>query len=55
MKRFITLSLCLCGALSCAVADDTINSAMSAAPASISADARIMDWDFNVIREGSNG
>ena len=55
MKRFNALVLGLCTALGCAAADDTINSAMSAAPASISADARIMDWDFNVIREGSNG
>ena len=35
--------------------DDPIQSAMSAAPASISADAAVMDWDLNVLREGSNG
>ncbi len=56
MKRFNALGLGLCVAFGCAAADDAIvTSAMSAAPASISADARIMDWDFNVIREGSNG
>jgi hypothetical protein len=56
MKRFNALGLGLCVAFGCAAADDAIvASAMSAAPASISADAAIMDWDFNVIREGSNG
>ncbi len=35
-------------------ADDPIQSARSAAPASISADATIMDWDLNVVQEGSN-
>ena len=37
-----------------APADDPIQSALSAAPASISADATVMDWEFNVVREGSN-
>lgn len=32
-----------------------IESAMSAAPASISAEATVMDWEFNVLREGTNG
>ena len=35
--------------------DEAIASAMSAGPSSISADAAIMDWDMNVLREGSNG
>ena len=35
--------------------DDQIRSAESAGPASISAEARIMDWEFSVLREGSNG
>ena len=34
--------------------DDPIQVAMSAAPASISADATVMDWELNVLREGSN-
>ena len=34
--------------------DDPIQSARSAAPASISAEATVMDWDLNVISEGSN-
>ncbi len=56
MKRVTALTLGLYVAFGCAAADDPIvASAMSAAPASISADAAIMDWDFNVIREGSNG
>ena len=32
-----------------------IESAMSAAPASISADAQIVDWDMNELRAGTNG
>ena len=35
-------------------AQDTVANARSAAPASISADATIMDWDLNVVQEGSN-
>ena len=38
-----------------AVAQDAIKNAMSAAPASISNDARIVDWDMNELRAGSNG
>jgi hypothetical protein len=34
--------------------DDPIAVAMSAGPASISAEATIMDWDMNVLREGTN-
>ena len=32
-----------------------IESAMSAAPASVSADARIVDWGMNELRPGTNG
>ena len=35
-------------------ATDPIQNAMSAGPSSISTEARIMDWNFDVIREGSN-
>ncbi|MDT8436655.1 MAG: hypothetical protein RRA92_07850 [Gemmatimonadota bacterium] len=35
--------------------DARIASAMSAGPASISDDATIMDWEMNVLREGTNG
>jgi hypothetical protein len=35
--------------------DEMIQSAMSAAPASISAEAMIMSWKFEVLRPGSNG
>ena len=35
--------------------DKAIESAMGAGPSSISASATIMDWDMNVLREGSNG
>lgn len=35
--------------------DDPIISAMSAGPLSISANARIVDWDMNELRPGSNG
>ncbi len=48
----LTASLLLPG---CAVAQDEINSAMSAAPASISAEAAIRDWGLNEIRPGTNG
>jgi hypothetical protein len=36
-------------------ADDLVAEAMSAAPASVVIDATIMDWEDNVLREGSNG
>lgn len=36
-------------------AQDAIRSAMSAGPASISAEATVIDWSFDVLREGSNG
>ena len=36
-------------------AQDAIQSATSAAPASISAEATVVDWSFEVLREGSNG
>ena len=35
-------------------AQDVVASARSAAPASISREATIMDWDLNVVRQGSN-
>ena len=38
-----------------AVAQDAIENAMSAAPASVSADATISDWEMNQLRAGSNG
>lgn len=38
-----------------AAAQDPIKSAMSAAPPSISANATILDWNFKVIRKGTNG
>lgn len=55
MKSLRYLGLVLGFCVSNTLADDRIASAMSAGPESISADATIMDWDFNVIREGSNG
>ena len=35
--------------------DEAIKSAVSAAPASLSKDATVMDWEMNVLREGTNG
>jgi hypothetical protein len=55
MKRLILLAIFLYCYSVGSLAEDTIQSAMSAAPNSISADATIMDWDFNVVREGANG
>ena len=37
-----------------ALAQDQITSAITAAPSSISANATIMDWDFMVLRKGTN-
>ena len=37
------------------MAQDPIESAMTAAPASISHDATVMDWEMTVVREGTNG
>ena len=37
-----------------ATAQDVIASARSAAPASISNNATVMDWDLNVVSQGSN-
>ncbi len=48
----LTASLVLPGS---AVAQDVIGSAMSAAPASISAKATIQDWEGNELRSGTNG
>ena len=38
-----------------ALADDQIRSAMSAAPTPISANAKIIDWNFKTLREGNSG
>ena len=38
-----------------AFAFDPIKSAVSAAPESVSANATVVDWEMNVLREGSNG
>lgn len=35
--------------------DDQIASATSAAPASVSRDATVVDWEMNTLREGTNG
>lgn len=55
MKRISVVFLILFSFAASALADELIDSAISAAPASISAKATIMDWDFKVIRQGSNG
>lgn len=49
-----TIGLCLLLPVS-AGAQDAIQSAMSAGPESVSADATIMDWEMKVLREGTNG
>lgn len=59
MRRAILTAACLSLVIaSTANSQDKealIASAISAAPASVSADARVMDWQQNVLREGSNG
>ena len=36
-------------------AEEKIENALSAAPASLSRSAKVMDWDGKILREGSNG
>jgi len=48
------LAFCLILAASASAQDDLIKSAMSAAPTSISGEAKVIDWEFNVLREGDN-
>ncbi len=57
MLRHATTAGILALALPAAAAaqDDQIASAMSAAPSSISADATVVDWEMNTLREGTNG
>jgi hypothetical protein len=52
MMAVLTVSLLLPATV---VAQDAMHSAMSAGPASISAEAKIQNWDGTVLREGSNG
>lgn len=56
--RRSTILLLAAGALlalpASAADEDIIKSATSAGPASISDDAKVIDWEFNLIREGSN-
>ncbi len=57
MKRTlgILVVLALLYSSGAGAAEDPIASAMSAAPASISAQATIIDWNFKVLRKGTNG
>ena len=60
MRTFIQLTnlvliLGLGGSVSASAQSDPIKSAMGAAPSSISANATILDWQMNVLREGTNG
>ena len=54
MSRLLIIIGILVGMPAWTAAQDTVANARSAAPASISADATIMDWDLNVVQEGSN-
>ena len=55
MFRSVVATIGLCLLLPAAAeAQDAIRSAMSAGPKSISAEATIMDWGMNVLREGTN-
>ena len=53
-RAWMTVGLILFTLSINAMAQDAIASARSAGPASISADATVMDWDLNVISQGSN-
>ncbi len=55
MTRAFLLGICILALGGVAHAGDAIKSAMSAGPDSISSDARVMDWEFNELRKGSNG
>jgi len=58
MNRLITLTSAMCLLTASAFADETqalIDQAASAAPASVSANATIMNNDGTILREGSNG
>ncbi|MEN8374565.1 MAG: hypothetical protein ABFS34_03885 [Gemmatimonadota bacterium] len=50
-----TIAVLLLFPLALMAQDDQIASAMSAGPASLSADATILDWEMNTLREGTNG
>lgn len=56
MRRVVSVAGCICLLLPLTVRaqDALINSAMSAAPASISEHATVMDWNLNVVRKGTN-
>ena len=53
--RITAMFLIAIATAAAAGAQDQIKSAESAAPASISSKATIMDWNFNELRKGSNG
>lgn len=54
LKYLLTAMVCLGFALPSSGQDDAIASAASAAPTSISDNARIVDWGFNELRPGTN-
>ena len=51
---FVLLFVTLAAGTKVWAQDDLIQSAMSAAPTSVSARATIMDWEFKVLRKGTN-
>lgn len=56
MHRLVLSSLIMSLAIHTAfAADGKIESALSAGPESLSKNAKIMDWDGTVLREGTNG
>lgn len=58
LKNLIIACICLGFALPVSGQDDMaseIELALSAAPASVSAEARVIDWEFNELKSGTNG
>ena len=55
MIRAIFSAIILVSWVSAASADKVTDSAMSAAPESLSKKATIMNWEFEVVRKGTNG
>lgn len=55
MQRYLASAIALLMAAPLAAQQSQIASAAQAAPASLSSEATVRDWDGTVIREGSNG
>ncbi len=55
VRLFVAVLAFIFAGQSAYAAEDAIESAVSAAPASLAKNATIKDWDGNILRSGSNG